>query len=94
MKRHELRHELKKDESRKNDIITFSLPRNLIKNLKISVSSGQLSKFAANALQQALDQKNEKLKQEYLSANDDPEIQKVAKEWSAFDNEGLEDEEW
>lgn len=79
--------------SKQTDVMTFSLPVQLIAQLRSSIGQGEMSRFATQALQKALEQEQEKLRKEYQAAANDPERKKIVEEWSALDVEGLDDED-
>lgn len=77
------------------DVVSFSLPVQLIAQLRTSVGQREMSKFAARALQDALKQEQEKLRTAYQAAANDPARNELLNEWSTLDVEGLDvDEEW
>lgn len=79
--------------SKQTDVMTFSLPIQLIAQLRSSIGQREMSRFAAQALQKALEKEQEKLRKEYQAAANDPERKKVVEEWSVLDVEGLDDED-
>lgn len=73
---------------------TFSLPLNVANQLTSRVAKREMSKFAAQALKEALERQAEDLKRAYAEANEDQDREEVLKDWATLDSEGLDDDEW
>jgi metal-responsive CopG/Arc/MetJ family transcriptional regulator len=71
--------------------VTFSIPAELNNMLHSMVERRGLSRFVAQALEQALSEKKNALKQAYAQASKDPDRLKTIKEWEALDAEGWHD---
>ncbi len=68
--------------------VTFSLPENVIDMMHSLIGKQKMSSFAAQALEQALEQKKESLRKQYTEAAQDADRLKTIEEWSVTDVEG------
>ena len=71
--------------------VTFSIPTEIVSQLHAKVAKRELSKFATQAIVQALKEKNDLLKAAYAKANEDPDREEVLKDWTTLDLEGWDD---
>jgi len=82
---------LGKGSNMKTRNITFSLPESLINMLQSQVGKSKMSKFAAKAIEDAINQKQVRLEAQYAEAEQDLETQKTIAEWSLLDGEDWEE---
>ncbi len=68
--------------------VTFSIPVELNTMLHSMIDRRKLSHFVAQALEQALQEKKEALKEAYLQASKDPDRIQTIKEWKVLEEEG------
>jgi hypothetical protein len=61
--------------------VTFSIPVELNNVLHSMIDRKKLSHFVAQALEYALNEKRQVLKEAYIQANKDPDRLKTIKEW-------------
>lgn len=71
--------------------VTFSIPAELNNLLHSMVERRGLSRFVAQALENALSEKKNALKEAYAQANKDPDRLKTINEWEALEGEGWHD---
>lgn len=71
--------------------VTFSIPVELNNMLHSMIDRRKLSRFVAQALEYALNEKKQILKEAYIQASKDSDRLKVIKEWEALDGEGWND---
>lgn len=71
----------------KNINVTFSLPADLNTLLHAYVSKRGLSRFVAEAIQKALDEKRQILRQAYIEARNDPDRLEIINDWKILDGE-------
>ena len=71
--------------------VTFSLPKETIDLMQRLIGRRQLSSFVTHAINKALEEKNEALRNAYLEASKDPDRAEVIKDWSAIEGEGWDD---
>lgn len=69
--------------------VTFSIPSELNNMLHSMVDRRKLSQFVAKALEQALNEKKQILKEAYRDASKDEDRLKTIKEWEFLDIEGF-----
>ncbi|MBA3752276.1 hypothetical protein H0X06_05830 [Candidatus Dependentiae bacterium] len=65
--------------------VTFSIPVELNTMLHSMIDRRKLSHFVAQALEQALQEKKEALKEAYLQASKDPDRLNTIKEWKSLE---------
>lgn len=70
--------------------VTFSLPEDVVEMMQSLIGKQKMSSFAAQALEQALKQKKESLRKQYVEAAQDVDRLKTIEEWSITDVEGWE----
>lgn len=88
----DIRFEIKSKEKNMRDrkiSVTFSIPVELNNMLHSMIDRRKLSRFVAEALELALKEKKQALKEAYIQAAKDPDRLKTIKEW-----ELLEGEDW
>ncbi len=73
--------------------ITFSMPVELIRELTVAARGRELSKFVAEAVRKAIDERNRVLRLAYAEDAKDPDTAETFKEWSVLDGEGLDEDE-
>jgi hypothetical protein len=71
--------------------VTFSIPIELNNVLHSMIDRKKLSHFVAQALENALNEKKQILKEAYIQASKDPDRLKTIKEWEVLDKEGWDD---
>lgn len=71
--------------------VTFSIPVELNNMLHSAVDRRKLSHFVAQALEHALKEKKQVLKDAYMQASKDTDRLKVIKEWEVLDGEDWHD---
>ncbi len=71
--------------------VTFSIPVEINNLLHAVVEKRGLSDFAAKALQKALDEERQSLKDAYAAANNDPDRKSILSDWEALDSEGWDE---
>jgi hypothetical protein len=71
--------------------VTFSIPVELNNMLHSMIDRRKLSRFVAQALEYALNEKKQTLKEAYKEASKDPDRLKTIKEWEVLDGEGWND---
>lgn len=72
--------------------LTFSIPTELSQELHTYVKKRGASRFVAEAIKRALEEKKNKLKNEYLMANDDEGQREAAEDWDSTIGDGIVDE--
>jgi hypothetical protein len=75
----------------KNLPITLTLPENIIKDLHLYISKGQISKFAAKMFEKGLQDKKKQLACELQEASQDQERNAELALWDTLSGEGLDD---
>ena len=71
--------------------VTFSIPIELNNMLHSMVDRRKLSLFVAQALEHALKEKKQTLKEEYIQASKDPHRLKTIEDWEVLDGEDWND---
>jgi hypothetical protein len=71
--------------------VTFSIPVELNNILHSMIDRRKLSSFVAQALEHALNEKKQALKEAYMQASKDPDRLKTIKEWEVLEREGWND---
>jgi len=71
--------------------VTFSIPVELNNMLHSMIDRRKLSHFVAQALNHALIEKKQILKEAYIQASKDPDRLKTIKEWEVLDGESWND---
>lgn len=71
--------------------VTFSIPVELNNMLHTMIDRRKLSSFVAQALEQALREKKDALKEAYLQASKDPDRLQTIKEWETLEGESWDD---
>lgn len=82
---------VEKHGKRKRVHVTFSIPEEVNALLHSVVEKRGLSDFATKALEKALAEEQESLKQAYLAANKDPDRKKTIHDWASLENEGWDE---
>ncbi len=68
--------------------VTFSIPVELNNMLHSMIDRRKLSRFVAQALEHALSEQKQALKEAYLQASKDPDRLRTIKEWEELEGEG------
>jgi metal-responsive CopG/Arc/MetJ family transcriptional regulator len=71
--------------------VSISLPIELLERLQFFVEKQSFSKFTAQALTKALDEKQAILRQQYIDAENDPVNKECINDWDAIELEGLDE---
>ena len=71
--------------------VTFSIPVELNNMLHLMIDRRKLSRFVAQALEYALNEKKQALKEAYMQASKDSDRLKVIKEWEVLDEKDWND---
>jgi len=71
--------------------VTFSIPVELNNMLHSMIDRRKLSRFVVQALEHALNEKKQLLKEAYMQASKDADRIKIIKEWEVLDREGWHD---
>lgn len=75
----------------RNIPITLTLPENLVKDLHLYISRGQISKFVATMVEKGLETKKDKLAREFREASQDVERNAELELWDTAMGDGLDD---
>lgn len=75
----------------KNLPITLSLPEDIIKDLHLYISKRQISRFVAEMLEKALENKKRLLAREFQEASQDSERNAEIDLWDATSGDGLDE---
>lgn len=73
----------------KNLPITLTLPENIIRDLHLYISKRQISKFVAQMLKEALENKKKLLIKELQEAARDEERNREIELWDTLNDEGI-----
>jgi len=71
--------------------VTFSIPVELNNMLHSMIDRRKLSRFVTQALEHALNEQKQALKEAYLQASKDPDRLKTIKEWESLEGEGWDE---
>lgn len=71
----------------KNVNVTFSIPKELNAQLHANIGKRGLSRFVVEAIQKALYEKRQTLRQAYIEARDDPDRIETINDWKVLDDE-------
>lgn len=71
--------------------ITLTLPEDIIRDLHLYISKRQISKFVAEMLQKALENKKKLLALEFQEASQDPERNGEILLWDGLSGDGLDE---